>query len=108
MSDTNALREEHGRGSEDRWDRWCDGWSGDVSRRRWRGTAESDRLDAVGWAALLLWAAALLTADRLSLMDRFTWWDGWALFLIGAGTIVLAKIIVRTLSLNRRRSETIG
>jgi hypothetical protein len=108
MNEMNAVREEHENGSDGDWGSWCSPWDGEWCWHWWSGTRRSGRLDAAGWAALLLWAAGLIAAERLGLTDRFPWWDGWALFLIGAGAIVLAKIVFRTFSPYRRRSEAIG
>jgi len=64
---------------EDAWEEW------------WR----TDRLDAVGWAALFLWAALVVLATYTSFRDDFDWWHGWGVFFVGAGVIVLSKTMVR-------------
>lgn len=58
----------------------------------WWGT---DRLDSVGWAALFLWGALVVLATNTSFRDDFDWWDGWGVFFVGAGAIVLVEALVR-------------
>ena len=74
--ETNAGRR------HESWD-WCAGW--------WR----SDRLDALGWAAAFLWAALVLLAEAVGYPSGSSWWNGWAVFFVGAGAIVLVETAVR-------------
>lgn len=55
----------------------------------------SDRLDAIGWAAVFLWAALVLLAEAVGYPSGSSWWNGWAVFFVGAGAIVLAETTVR-------------
>lgn len=72
--------------------------------RTWENWWTSDRLDAVGWAALFLWGALVVVAESTSFRDDFDWWEGWGVFLIGAGVIVLVEAVAR-LGIPRYRSK---
>ena len=61
----------------------------------WEEWWTSDRLDAVGWAALFLWGAVVVVATYTSFRDDFEWWSGWGVFFVGAGAIVLGETAVR-------------
>lgn len=79
------------------------GTTSDNQRRRtseswqqdWDDWWKSDRVDAVGWAALFLWGALLVVAHNTSFRDDFDWWDGSGVFFVGAGAIVLIQTLVR-------------
>ena len=73
---------------EDAWEEW---WS-------------SDRLDSFGWAALFLWGALVVVATYTDFSTDYDWWDGWAVFFVGAGVIVLAEAMIR-LSVPAYRSK---
>lgn len=73
---------------DDTWEEW---WS-------------TDRLDAVGWAALFLWGALVVVATYTSFRDDFDWWNGWGVFFAGAGAIVLAETVIR-LTVREYRSK---
>ena len=66
------------------WD-WCAGC--------WHG----DRINSIGWAALFLWAALVLLAEAVGYPSSSSWWDGWGVFLVGAGAIVLVAAGARLL-----------
>ena len=61
----------------------------------WDDWWKTDRVDAVGWAALFLWGALLVVAHNTSFRDDFSWWDGSGVFFVGAGAIVLIETLVR-------------
>jgi hypothetical protein len=75
--DTNVC-DERGRWDET-WGQW---WS-------------TDRLDGVGWAALFFWGALVVLGTYTSFRDDFDWWNGWGVFFVGAGAIVLGETVVR-------------
>jgi hypothetical protein len=66
------------------WD-WCAGC--------WHG----DRINSIGWAALFLWAALVLLAEAAGYPSSSSWWDGWGVFFVGAGAIVLVAAGARLL-----------
>ena len=67
----------------------------DSREQEWEDWWKSDRVDAVGWAALFLWGAILVVAHNTSFPDNFDWWDGSGVFFVGAGTIVLIQTLFR-------------
>ena len=80
-----ARRDDTGEGG---WDDW---WS-------------SDRLDAVGWAAIFVWGAVVVLATYTDFSEDLSWWDGWGVFFVGAGAIVLIEAVAR-LFVPRYRSK---
>jgi hypothetical protein len=90
MSDQVTRQEEKGEGicGEDWW--------------------ESDRMDAIGWALAFIWGALVLLAEPTGFAERHSWWDGWGVFFVGAGTIVLAGTVVRLLIPAYRRKIVTG
>jgi hypothetical protein len=62
-----------------------------VADRRWT----SDRLDGIGWAALFLWAALVVVASSTEFSNEYESWDGWSVFWLGAGVIVLVEALIR-------------
>jgi len=85
QDETNAGRR------HESWD-WCAG--------AWR----SDRLNSVAWAAIFLWAALVLLAEAAGYPSGSSWWNGWAVFFVGAGAIVLVETVVRLLVSEYRSS----
>lgn len=69
------------------------GWwgKGGAGGQWWR----SDKLDAVGWAAIFIWAGLVLLAESTDYGPAFPWWDGWFVFFAGAGIIVILEAVVR-------------
>lgn len=63
---------------------WGDWWS-------------SDRLDAAGWAAIFFWGALVVLATYTSFRDDLDWWNGWGVFFVGAGVIVLFEAMARVM-----------
>ena len=61
----------------------------------WDERWKSDRVDAVGWAALLIWAAVVVLATNTSFSEDYSWWNGWGVFFVGAGVINLAETVAR-------------
>ena len=57
----------------------------------------SDRIDAFAWAAIFIWGGQVLLAGATGFAANFTWWNGWSVFLTGAGVIVLIEAGVRLL-----------
>ncbi|MEE8331201.1 MAG: hypothetical protein V3R84_05460 [Acidimicrobiia bacterium] len=61
----------------------------------WEDWWTSDRLDGFGWAALFLWGALVLISQFTSFKDDYDRWEGWGVFFVGAGVIVLVEAAVR-------------
>lgn len=89
LNEMHTLRKDAGKPFwESDWDEW------------WK----SDRLDSFGWAALFLWGALVVVATYTSFSDDLDWWDGWGVFFVGAGVIVLLETVLR-LGVARYRSK---
>jgi hypothetical protein len=73
--------------SRDEW--WSDG--------DWNEWWKNDRLDSLGWAAIFSWAALVVLATYTDFKDDFDSWDGWGVFFVGAGAIVLLEAVIRLL-----------
>jgi len=67
----------------------------EASEAAWDDWWKTDRLDAIGWAALFLWGAAVLVAEHTSFSDDYDRWNGWGVFFVGAGVIVLVETLAR-------------
>ena len=70
---------------------------------KWR----RDRVNAVGWAAILIWGALVLLAETSGFgEDHFSWWEGqgWAVFFVGAGAVLLLTAFYRVISPEHRRA----
>lgn len=66
---------------------------------KWR----QNRVKAVTSATVLLWGAVVLLAVATDFNERFGWWSTWAVFLTGAGTILLLSNFFRLLIPEHRR-----
>jgi len=66
---------------------------------RWYRT---DAHEGVGWALIFLMAAVLVAVDISGAASGVGWWDGWAVFFLGLGTIVLMGAVVRRIVIGRR------
>jgi hypothetical protein len=67
------------------------------TREEWKDICVEDRGDAIGWAAVFIWGALILLAEITSFAESFGWWDGWGVFFVGAGTVVLLGTAIRSL-----------
>lgn len=79
----------------------------DEKRKGWDEKWRRDRVNAAGWAAILIWGALVLLADTSGFAkDHFSWWDGqgWAVFFAGAGAILLVEAFYRLLVPAHRRA----
>ncbi len=75
----------------------------DEKRRGFDEKWRHNRFGAVQWAAVLLWGALVLLAAATDFSDRFDWWSTWAVFLAGAGAILLLANFARFLIPEQRR-----
>ncbi len=60
---------------------------------KWR----RDPIDAATWAVILIWAGLVLLAANLGFFDRFEAVEGWDLFFVGAGLLLLLQVAARFL-----------
>jgi len=73
-------------------------------RKGWDEKWRRDRVNAFGWAAILIWGALVLLAEVTHYKDNFYWWEGWAVFFAGAGIILLLTAFYRLLVPAHRRA----
>lgn len=66
---------------------------------RWYRT---DAHEGMGWALIFLMAATLLSIEISGMTSDIGWWDGWAVFFLGLGIIVLFGAVVRRVVIGRR------
>jgi peptidoglycan/LPS O-acetylase OafA/YrhL len=78
----------------------------DEKRKGWDEKWRRDRVNAVGWAAILIWGALVLLAQTTDFKDHFSWWEAWAVFFAGAGAILLLVALTRLLMPEHRRPVT--
>jgi hypothetical protein len=76
----------------------------DEKRKGWDEKWRRDRVNAVGWAAILVWGALVIVGETTTFKDHFSWWEGWAVFFSGAGAIFLLTAFYRLLVPEHRRS----
>ncbi len=55
----------------------------------------SDKLDAVGWAAIFIWGGVVLLMNNTNYSANYTWWDSSSVFFAGAGIIVITEALIR-------------
>ena len=65
--------------------------------KTWDEKWRRDPINAAVWAVILIWGGLVLLASNLGLFDRFEVIDGWELFFVGAGTILLLEVVFRLL-----------
>ena len=72
------------------------GWAGELHHHRgsWR---RQDRLDVIWWGLVFIWGAMVLLADVSGLSEQWSWWEGWGVFFVGAGTLALLGTVIRQL-----------
>jgi hypothetical protein len=77
----------------------------DEKRKGWDEKWRRDRVNAVGWAAILIWGALILLAETTGYgEDHFSsWWEAWSVFFAGAGAILLLTAFYRLLVPEHRR-----
>ena len=69
----------------------------------WEEKWQRDRVNALSWASILLWGAVVLLVDITKSAASVAWWHGWAVFLVGAGIIILLTALYRWLKPEHRR-----
>jgi hypothetical protein len=71
--------------------------------RSWDEKWEHDRLRMISIAFILIWGGLVAFAGTLHLFDYNWEGHGWSVFLIGAGVILIGKVIIRALVPEHRR-----
>ncbi|MCX5992004.1 MAG: hypothetical protein NTZ04_06740 [Chloroflexi bacterium] len=78
----------------------------DEKRKGWDEKWRRDRVNAVSWAAILIWGALVLLAETSDFKNHFSWWEGWAVFFTGAGSVLLLTALYRLIVPEHRRAVT--
>ena len=79
----------------------------DEKRKGWDEKWRRDRVNALLWALILVWGALVILAETTGYAeDHFSWWEGWAVFFVGAGAILLLTAFYRLLVPEYRRAIT--
>jgi predicted membrane channel-forming protein YqfA (hemolysin III family) len=69
----------------------------------WEEKWQRDRVNAISWASILFWGALVLIIDISNYAKELNWWEGWSVFLVGAGVIILLTVLYRLLKPEHRR-----
>jgi len=69
----------------------------------WDEKWQRDRLRMISIAAILIWGGLIALAGMLKLFNYNWETHGWAIFLLGTGVILVAKIVIRMLVPEYRR-----
>jgi len=67
----------------------------DGTRNTRRVACAGDRLDSLAWAGVFLWGALVVLAESAGYTEALGILDGWGVFFVGVGTIVLAGTALR-------------
>ena len=78
----------------------------DEKRKGWDEKWRRDRVNALLWALILIWGAVVLILDTTGAVDDVSWWQGWAVFFVGAGAILLLTAFYRLMVPEHRRAIT--
>jgi hypothetical protein len=65
--------------------------------KSWDEKWRRDPINAAVWAVILIWGGLVLLAGNLGLFDRFEIVEGWDVFFVGAGIILLLEVVFRLL-----------
>lgn len=95
--DEKEEKEEKGKEEKPR------GW--EEKGKTWDEKRRGGRVSAVVWAFILVWAGLVLLGENMRLFD-FDWWNGWAVFFLGVGIIMLLGVGYRLLVPEHRRPVT--
>lgn len=71
--------------------------------RSWDEKFERDRLRMLSIAAILIWGGLVAFAGTLHLFNYDWEGHGWAIFMMGTGVILVAKVMIRSLIPEYRR-----
>jgi hypothetical protein len=74
--------------------------------KSWDEKWRRDPLSAAVWAFILIWGGLVLLAANLNFLDDL-FLEGWQLFFLGAGVILLLEVVLRLL-LPAYRQPVIG
>jgi predicted membrane channel-forming protein YqfA (hemolysin III family) len=78
----------------------------DEKRKGWDEKWRRDRVNALLWALILIWGAVVIILETTGAADDISWWQGWAVFFVGAGAILLLTAFYRLMVPEHRRAIT--
>lgn len=78
----------------------------DEKRKGWDEKWRRDRVNALLWALILIWGAVVIILETTGAADDISWWQGWAVFFVGAGAILLLTAFYRFMVPEHRRAIT--
>jgi hypothetical protein len=64
--------------------------------KSWEEKWRRDPLNAAVWAVIIIWAGLVLLASNLDLFEDSAL-EGWAIFFVGAGVLLLLEVLFRLL-----------
>jgi hypothetical protein len=64
------------------------------SESSWIKFNKSGRGETFGWGLIFLWGAIVLLMEETINVEFVSWWDGWAVFFIGFGTIAMLGAVI--------------
>ena len=65
------------------------------SEKEWHEKWQHNPVRVVTLAAILIWGGIVALIDTANLVT-YSWWEGWPVFLIGTGVILLIKAAFRS------------
>jgi hypothetical protein len=65
--------------------------------KSWEEKWRRDMISAITWALIFIWGGLVLLAGNLGFAGNFRWWEGWAVFFTGMGTIIIVMALIRLL-----------
>jgi hypothetical protein len=71
------------------------------SEKEWHEKWEHNPVRGITLAAILIWGGIVALIDTSHLVTA-SWWQGWAVFLVGTGVILLIKAAFRSRPEHRR------
>jgi len=65
--------------------------------KSWEEKWRHDPINAAVWAIVLIWGGVVLLASNFHLLDWLPFLEGWSLFFLGAGALLLLEVGLRQL-----------
>jgi hypothetical protein len=96
---TEKDLERHDQGTTGDERAWCGDWF------------RSDRLSSIVWALLFIWGGVILLASEVGWLENLgaeSTDSHWAIFFLGAGTLVLIEVLVRLATPSIHKPELIS
>lgn len=65
--------------------------------KSWEEKWRRDVISAITWALIFIWGGLVLFAETSGFARNIRWWEGWAVFFTGMGTIIVVLALIRLL-----------